>query len=90
MDAQALASILLDNVEIARRAKRLKGDFLDAFFEEKSAQLFEAMKDLPLGADAVLKDLHHQLKSLNALQVEIETFIDTGKISQSELDKKDK
>lgn len=83
---------LENEVEATREVKQLRSKFLDKFFLDKERQLFEAIKDIPIGDGAALENIHHQLKSLNALQVEIQTVMNTGKMAnmslEAELDKK--
>ena len=78
--------ILEDEIVIARDVKRLKDSFLDQFFKDKEQQLFDHFKRIPIGAANDLVELHHQLKSMNALQVEIQSAMDTGKMAQIGLD----
>lgn len=80
---------LENEVDLSRDVRKLKKSFLDEFFRDKEKLLFEHMKNLPLGSVDDLVEIHHQLKSLNALQVEIQSVIDTGKMAQMELDKED-
>lgn len=81
---------LNDEIHMADQAKKLKAMFLDTFFETKEEQLFNMLRDIPLGDAAAVIAVHHQLKSLNALQVEIQSYIDTGKMARIELDEADK
>lgn len=69
----------------ARQAKQLKNHFLDQFFIDKEQQLFNHIKNLPIGDVDRLVDAHHQLKSLGALRLEIETVVDTGKLAEAGL-----
>jgi len=75
----------------AREVARLKSKFLDKFFQDKEAMLFEAFKHCPIGAVDDLNNIHHQLKSLNALKTEVQSVMDTGKMAEialsTELDK---
>lgn len=81
---------LEDEINIATQVRRIKVSFLDKFFEEKEAQIFELFKATPIGSSDDLVEIHHQLKSLNALRVEIQSAMDTGKMAQMELDTMDK
>jgi len=78
-------------VEETHEVKRLKSKFLDTFFENKKRQIFEAMKELPLGAVDDLNAMHMMLKSIIALESEVNTVMNTGKMAemslQQELDK---
>lgn len=76
---------LRDELNEARQARRLKNDLLGDFFKEKEQLLFNAIQDTKIGDAEALVNIHHQLKSLNALRQEIETIIDTGKLAQAEL-----
>jgi len=80
-----------NEVEATREVKQLKSKFLDKFFADKEAQLFEALRQTPIGAIDNLNNIHHQLKSLNALQTEIQTVLNTGHMADimlaEELDK---
>jgi len=78
--------ILEDEIERARQVSKLKSQILDTFFKEKEQQLFNYIKQIPLGDTDQLVTVHHQLMSLNALQVELQTAIDTGKMAQISLD----
>ena len=82
---------LEQEVTATKEVKRLKIKFLDKFFEDKEAQIFELFKQTPLGSVDDLNNMHHQLKSLNALQTEVNTVMNTGKMAemslQLELDK---
>jgi len=84
---------LEDELYEARQAKRLRKDFLGDFFRDKEAQILDLIKELPLGSTDALVNAHHQLKSLNALQMELQTVINTGKMAdvekQQALDKAD-
>lgn len=73
-------------VEQARTVKMLGGAFLDKFFEEKSEQLFEAFKDCAIGDADGLEKIHAAYKSMNALQAEIQTVMNSGKLAQKSLD----
>ena len=79
-------SILEDEVEHARQVSKLKNQYLDTFFKEKEQQIFDYFKQIPLGDKDQLVTVHHQLMSLNALQVELQTAMDTGKMAQISLD----
>jgi len=78
---------LAEELYEARVAKRLRNDFLGDFFKDKEKILYEAFKDVPLGNTEALVNLHHQIKSLNSLQMEIESVINTGKMAQVEQNK---
>ena len=73
----------------AKVAKRLRNDFLGDFFQTKEAQILTLIKNLPLGAHDQLIEAHHQLKSLNSLQMEINSVINTGKMAEAEITKLD-
>jgi len=81
-------------IEETRRVKQLKDKFLDSFFKEKEEQIFELFRNIPIGSADDLVNAHHQLKSLNALQIEVQTVMNTGKMAemslQQGLDKADK
>ena len=79
--------MLEQEVDNARRASKLKNRYLDQFFEDKQAQLHEYLADLPLGQNEALIVVHHQLKSLEALKQDIQTYVDTGKLASMTLDK---
>lgn len=82
MTQAATEAQLQEELHEARVAKRLRNDFLGDFFKDKEKILYDAFKEVPLGNTAALVNLHHQIKSLNALQVEIESVINTGKMAQ--------
>lgn len=69
----------------AREARRLRNDILGDFFRDKQQQLFEAMQEVAIGDSDTLVNIHHQMKSLNALETELESIINTGKLAQAEL-----
>ena len=75
-----------NEVEATREVKQLKSKFLDEFFAGKEQQLFQLLRQIPLGSSDELSNIHHQLMSMNALQVEIQTVMDTGKMAQMSLD----
>jgi len=75
-----------EEIRQAGEVKKLKNSFLDAFFEEKEQQIFQFIKELPLGSTEDLSEAHHQLKALNALMVQIQSVMDSGKMSQMMLD----
>lgn len=81
---------LKNEVHLSDQVKRLKVLFLDSFFKQKEQQLFDLLRTTPLGDAAAVVAIHHQLKSLNALQVEIQSYIDTGKMAQVGLDDAEK
>jgi hypothetical protein len=66
--------------------KRLKNAYLDKFFREKYIQVHEHIAALPLGQTDALVIAHHQLKSLAALETEIQSYIDSGKLAAISLD----
>jgi len=72
----------------ANDAKKLNNKFLDAFFDTKDRQLWEAFGQTRLGDAAALAEIHHQYKSMNALRSEVQTVINTGKLAQAEKDAK--
>lgn len=78
--------ILNDEVALASSVNKLKIQFLDVFFTNKKKQLFELIQNLPLGSKEQLVDAHHQLKSLNALEVEIQAIVDSGRMAKISLD----
>jgi len=82
-------SKLEDEVVRATKVRKLKDAFLDQFFQEKEAQLFEHFKSIPIGASDDLVEIHHQLKSMNALKVAVQSVMDTGKMARIELDDTD-
>lgn len=77
---------LQEEIAKATSARSLKRQMLDDFFEEKQHMLFEAFKHARIGDTERLVDLHHQLKSVNALRVEIESHIETGQMARQMLD----
>ncbi len=83
----------LDNeMEASRQMQRIKDKFLDKFFADKEAQVFSAIKDLPLGDVDKLNSLHMMIKSLQSLQSEVNSVMNTGKLANlalaEELDKR--
>jgi hypothetical protein len=68
-----------------RRAKECLDEFFIPFFSEKNLQLFEAMNDAQLGDSEILNVIHHQMKSLEALRIHLQQFIDTGKMAELSL-----
>lgn len=85
---------LENEIEATREVKQLKSKFLDKFFEAKKLQIFEAIKELPLGSGDDLTSMHMMLKSIAALESEVNTVMNTGKMASmslaAELDKTDK
>ena len=85
---------LENEVEATREVKKLKSKFLDKFFKNKERQIFEAMKELPLGSSDDLNTMHMMLKSVAALESEVNTVMNTGKMANMSLaetlDKTDK
>lgn len=73
-------------ITLAEDVRKLKKAFLDEFFRDKEQTLMEHFKNIPIGSVDDLVDVHHQLKSLNALQVEIQSILDTGKMARMTLD----
>jgi len=78
-------------VDKANSVKKLKDKFLDEFFKNKEAQIFEAMKGLPLGDADALNSMHMMLKSMQSLQSEVNTAMNSGNMAamslSEELDK---
>ena len=78
-------------VDKSRQVKQLKNAFLDKFFEDKERQIFNALKELPLGSNDDLNNIHMMLKSMMALKSEVNTAMNTGKLASiglsGELDK---
>ncbi|RLC97844.1 MAG: hypothetical protein DRI46_12300 [Chloroflexi bacterium] len=87
-------AILEEELYEAKLAKRIRNDFLGDFFRDKEQQIFDLIKALPIGSGDDLINAHHQLKSLNALQQEIQSVENTGKMAEvalkQALDKADK
>ena len=75
-----------NEVAAAQRMRRQKENWMDEFFEDKDAQLWQAFKDTPLGEEKVLLNIHHAVKSLGSLRQEVQTVMDTGKMAQAGLD----
>lgn len=73
-------------VEQAHVVKTMGEAFLDKFFKEKNEQLFEAFKDCAIGDADGLEKIHAAYKSMNALQAEIQTVMNSGKLAQKSLD----
>lgn len=76
---------LRQELDAAREAKRLRNDLLGDFFNDKKQQLFEYLQDVRIGDTESLVNIHHQIKSLNALQSEIDSVINTGKLASAEI-----
>lgn len=74
-----------NEVEETRKMKTLKNKFLDKFFEDKEAQLFNAFKNCPLGDEKVLAGIHMAYKSMHALQSEVQSVMNTGKMAEMSL-----
>ena len=74
-----------DEAEASRRVERLKKNFLDKFFEDKERQLFDTFRSCEIGDDDDLKAIHMMSKSLNSLQAEIQTVLNTGKMASLSL-----
>ena len=85
MNSDQTRAILNDEVSQGRNVARIKNQFLDEFFQDKEKQIFELIKSLPIGSRDELVDVHHQLKSLNALQVEVQTVMDSAKLAKHQL-----
>jgi len=74
-----------DEVETTRQVLQLKDKFLDNFFEDKERQLFDAFRNCDIGDDTGLQAIHMMTKSLNSLQFEIQTVMNTGKMASMSL-----
>ena len=79
-----------DEIAAAREVRTLKNGVLDNFFENKDRQFFETFKQIPIGSVDDLVNLHTQVKSLNALRVELQSVLNTGKMAQVKLDELNK
>ena len=74
-----------NEVNEAVQMRRRKDAWLDDFFAQKQAQLFDQFRRASIGSSESLVNIHSASKALGALQVEVQTVIDTGKLAQEAL-----
>ena len=84
--AQETADRIATELHEAQEVGKIKVRFLDDFFAAKEAQLWDAFCSVKIGDSVALIELHHQVKSLNALRSEVQTVVNTGKMAQAEKD----
>ena len=74
--------ILNEELRQGKAMSKRKDEFLDDFFATKEQQLFDAFKDTRIGDTVTLVNIHTQLKSLNALQTEVQNVMDSAKMAR--------
>jgi len=72
-------------VDKSHQVKRLKDKFLDKFFADKERQIFDSIKALPLGDEKNLNAMHMMLKSMQSLQSEVNTVMNSGTMASMSL-----
>ena len=76
---------LKDEVLRANQAEQSYNSFIRSFIAEKKQRLFEAFESLPSNDIDGLKELKLMSLSLTALETEIQSIIDTGKLARETL-----
>lgn len=76
---------LQSEVERGEQAKRALEFFISPFFDEKIELLFGELVNVRLGDAETLINIHHQIKSLQALKGHVEEFIVTGRLAEKQL-----
>lgn len=74
-------------IEIAKadKAKRSFDDFINPFIKEKRTVLFEAFQSISITDVDDLLEVKRQLMAIDALDDEIQTIINTGKMAMKSL-----
>jgi len=72
-----------NEVDAAQDMRRRKEVWIDEFFAKKEAQLLTAFRETPIGNGTKLSEIHYMSKALQALQSEVQTVMDTGKLAQA-------
>ena len=67
---------------IAEKAKKVKQNLLDAYFEEKDQEYYNLFIDTPSTDYDTLTDLKMKVDALHELQEDINSMIEGGKVAQ--------
>lgn len=81
---EAQLSRIEDELQAAQAVHKIKVQFLDDFFDRKDKELYAAFRQVSLGDSKTLVEIHHQSKSLNALRMEVQSAVNTGKLAAKE------
>lgn len=82
--AAARLSRIEDELQAAQAVHKIKVQFLDDFFDRKDKELYAAFNRVSLGDAKTLMEIHNQVKSLNALRMEVQSAVNTGKLAAKE------
>lgn len=72
---------------LGNRAQIAYDQFIKSFVDEKRAILFDSFRALPLTEEESLMEVKRMLYAIDALETEILTVIDTGKMASMSLNK---
>lgn len=64
--------------------------FIKEFIESKREHLFSTFQELPISESEALMEVKRLLSTLNALEVEIKSVIETGQMASIALNKQEK
>lgn len=81
---------LQDEMHRGTQAEFAYEHFLKDFFEQKRQILFEAFQNAPYEDVETLKELKRMSTALDALETEINTIIDTGRMAAKQLENQEK
>ena len=76
----------LENEQLlGNRAQRAYDEFIKPFIEDKRRILFEAFQAIRISDTDDLMEVKRMLSAIDALDIEIRTVIDTGKLASESL-----
>jgi len=78
-------SKLLEESAKGRRAEAMYKEFLEPFFKNKEEVLIEAFRKVSVTDSNALTNIRMQFKALDALNDEMKSFIQTGKLASTTL-----
>jgi len=76
---------LTDEVETANKASYANDQFIKPFINRKKAQLFDAFEAVEANNIEALKELKLMSLALSALEADVNSVIDTGKLASETL-----
>ena len=80
----------LENEQIqGNKAKHAYDGFIKPFIEEKKQVLFEAFQDISVTELEQLTEIKRMLNTLEALDIEIKSIIETGDLASKMINKKE-
>ncbi len=71
------------------KAQRVYDEYIDEFCERRRLGLFQAFRDLPLTDTENLMEVKRMLSAIDALEADILTVIQTGKMASISLNKQE-